>query len=586
MKIQGCVSVCSAIGNMWKQDEQPVGITRRLPAVNVFAAEKVIAAESRLKLWLGVCCVLLTSLLFSSNVYAQSPDGSTITPGGGTLTTTAGTWSFGSDCGGGNNYILLNSSATNACGTLLLVYNGGQMYADTSWYVWFLYSAPYFGATACDPRVIGSVSCTQLPDAQALVDSSGTTWTLSGEDSYENGTADGGSDISLLVYFNGNIYANTYSYGWFEHSSGSWNSIGGDPRGTSCKLSSSGAIITSGGGGTLYTSAGTWTFGSADGECGNVINLNGSQAGGYGCGTTLLVYNGGQMYAYAEGYGWFLWNGSSWTELGGDPRSSAVPYGVSAPSGYHWTMTFDDEFTSDSVINTSVWNGGGGNTDWCDFVVVDDEPDAQFFFNDSPNNPCAQVYNGLALDGSDPLQMTSASMPYTAIQTSGATENMATFIQQYGYWEASIKQPETDYGHSDFWMHAEPEGAWCPEFDVGERLPGDSPYTQLNFAVEDCGNSYNGGFYGASGSPDLGQAFHTYGMYWLNPAINGSGTYGSVQMYLDGTALFGSPYTLESTDTNLANGIYTFFSLDNGGTNDDSNAYQIQYVRAWTLTPN
>jgi hypothetical protein len=31
------------------------------------------------------------------------------------------------------------------------------------------------------------------------------------------------------------------------------------------------------------------------------------------------------------------------------------PYNVAAPSGYHWNLTFDDEFTRDSVIDTTRW---------------------------------------------------------------------------------------------------------------------------------------------------------------------------------------------------------------------------------------
>ena len=41
------------------------------------------------------------------------------------------------------------------------------------------------------------------------------------------------------------------------------------------------------------------------------------------------------------------------------------PYGVSPPSGKQWTMTFDDEFTQGPSINTNKWNGGAGDTDWC-----------------------------------------------------------------------------------------------------------------------------------------------------------------------------------------------------------------------------
>lgn len=36
----------------------------------------------------------------------------------------------------------------------------------------------------------------------------------------------------------------------------------------------------------------------------------------------------------------------------------ADPFGVSPPSGKQWTITFEDEFTQDSSIDTNKWNGG------------------------------------------------------------------------------------------------------------------------------------------------------------------------------------------------------------------------------------
>jgi hypothetical protein len=77
----------------------------------------------------------------------NSPDGSTlIAPATGSLTTSAGTWTWGGaypsgTSGPGQYYILLNgSSAANGAASELEVDNGGQMYAlnsaSNSWYVW------------------------------------------------------------------------------------------------------------------------------------------------------------------------------------------------------------------------------------------------------------------------------------------------------------------------------------------------------------------------------------------------------------------------------------------------------------------
>jgi hypothetical protein len=72
-------------------------------------------------------------------------------------------------------------------------------------------------------------------------------------------------------------------------------------------------------------------------------------------------------------------------------------------------------------------------------------------------------------------------------------------------------------------------------------------------------------------------------MYWRD---DGSGPYGSIQFYLDGVPLLKSPYTLSSKDADMANGVYTFLSLDNdqkGGSSDDP--FMIEYVRVWRLDP-
>jgi len=69
-----------------------------------------------------------------------SPDGSVISNGTGTLTTSAGTWRFGGPAPSrpGEWLILLNGSA-NGISAHLEVANGGQMYALTaagSWFIW------------------------------------------------------------------------------------------------------------------------------------------------------------------------------------------------------------------------------------------------------------------------------------------------------------------------------------------------------------------------------------------------------------------------------------------------------------------
>jgi len=45
--------------------------------------------------------------------------------------------------------------------------------------------------------------------------------------------------------------------------------------------------------------------------------------------------------------------------------SALEPYGVAAPAGYKWVVTFDDEFHEDA-LNTNLWNAGySGGIQWC-----------------------------------------------------------------------------------------------------------------------------------------------------------------------------------------------------------------------------
>jgi Glycosyl hydrolases family 16 len=270
------------------------------------------------------------------------------------------------------------------------------------------------------------------------------------------------------------------------------------------------------------------------------------------------------------------------------------PYGVSPPSGEHWTMTFDDEFTHDSSINTNKWNGGAGGTDWCSLNFHGKSGGAYMFREDS--DPCGQHYDGCTLSSANGLEMRSPGFPSAAIQTGGTTAQNAKFIQKFGYWEARLKVPHSTDGegrgiHSDFWLHPIPEGVrspveWLPEIDVGERPVWDAKLESANnkmyFGIHDYGHDY-GGHYGTSPLTDLSADWHTYGLYWRD---DGSGPYGSMQFYLDGSPL-GSPYTLRSGDTNMASGIYMFLSLDNDKNGGSStNPFLVQHVRVWRLDPN
>jgi hypothetical protein len=114
------------------------------------------------------------------------------------------------------------------------------------------------------------------------------------------------------------------------------------------------------------------------------------------------------------------------------------PYGVSAPSGKQWKMTFDDEFTQDNAIDASKWNGGAGGPDWCKLSWQPNKTDPAasveefkgksegcYMFRDC-SDPCGQYYEGLTLSKTNGLEMWSPGYPSAAIQTGGTTAQNAT----------------------------------------------------------------------------------------------------------------------------------------------------------------
>jgi len=140
---------------------------------------------------------------------------------------------------GGNFY--LNGLIAPSTIKLLLYYNN-SIYSVNTGNVWYHYASNGTGPTGGGPAWVGVASNPEPPSASgttttrsgaSLVDGSGIVWTVGGTGlSYENGIADGGANITLLLYYNGVIYANTNGYGWFSHTSGKWTSIAGDPRAT------------------------------------------------------------------------------------------------------------------------------------------------------------------------------------------------------------------------------------------------------------------------------------------------------------------------------------------------------------------
>jgi len=424
-------------------------------------------------------------------------------------------------------------------------------------------------------------SGTTSPNATQITDSNGTAWTLDGNgNSYENGNADGGSQIALLLFYKGNVYAQTTDLNWWENTGTGWLSVGGDPRGGGLRPSggvappagmhwqttfddeftqdstirtdlwngypwlnlpgdprgdctSCGETITVDSGGTLTTSDGTWSFGEPLYYCGSEILLNGQRAG-FSCAILLLAYNG-QLYAQTQ--------------------------------------------NSDGTTLWTQWDATNGGHNDNDFTGVSLDPTDGLVFN--------PLVGGIVSTG-------SADLHYTK------------FSQRFGYWEWRMKLPhdfsgEGDGLHPTIWLwpigldFAPPCGAdHTGEIDVTESVIGPNNQDHTFFTVHDsCDGSGDTGFrYPGQGVANLATSFHTYGFYWYNDGT----PQGSVQPYFDGVPQ-GSPVTINFS-TAWQNGAYVLMAMDpcapafNDGVTCDSNTdhtnnpWSVQYMRVWQAVPN
>ncbi|HXW72823.1 MAG TPA: hypothetical protein VEK34_15595 [Methylocella sp.] len=167
-----------------------------------------------------------------------------------------------------------------------------------------------------------SASGTTIPPATQIVDASNNVWTVGTNGiCYENGVQPGGcANVTELLYYQGNIYANTTAYGWFLFNGTSWAAIAGTPT----TPSASGTTIPPAPQ-IVDASGNVWTVGT-NGIC----YENGKQPGGCANVTELLYYQK-NIYANTTAYGWFQFNGTSWAQIAGSPTATPAPTPTPTP---------------------------------------------------------------------------------------------------------------------------------------------------------------------------------------------------------------------------------------------------------------
>jgi len=165
----------------------------------------------------------------NTDVWAASSDPRVISPSGTTLPTATQIIDSGLNVwtvSGGQAYE--HGKPTPSSGVILLLYAKGIVYQENIHNSWWLWRNGAWVATSAPP--LPSAGGTSVPTATQLVDGQLDVWTLSGGQAYENHALTPSSGVTLLLYYDGNVYQENVHSDWWRWSGSSWVSTPSDPR--------------------------------------------------------------------------------------------------------------------------------------------------------------------------------------------------------------------------------------------------------------------------------------------------------------------------------------------------------------------
>jgi hypothetical protein len=360
---------------------------------------------------------ILATLFVASPTHAQSSNACTnyYVPGVAIPTGYAPPWDLVFSSG----QLLVNVTCTTSAGTLTVgrgnvndyVYKLGYLYQNNAWAPLNLTSSSalqsnsWYIAQASVSLPASSISATTYTYVVGYVCSwNGSAWKCGCTD-----VACATSQWQLQAYLKPAVTTTTTT-----------GSTTGGP-------SASGTTITPGTGSITDAANVVWTITS-----GGVIQKNGTNV--QSSGVILGLYYNGSFYQENNSQNWYQWNGSTWTQVSGDPRGttttgqtagqttgSSGPVGVAAPSGYHWAMVEDNEFTQWTSVRTDNWQ----ILDGC-CITFD-------------------ATNGMTITATNPTDPNDIriGMCRNPCYNGGSTG------RRFGYWEWSVKEPTTAGGAAD-----------------------------------------------------------------------------------------------------------------------------------------
>ena len=253
------------------------------------------------------------------------------------------------------------------------------------------------------------------------------------------------------------------------------------------------------------------------------------------------------------------------------------------------TPTFDDEFNSLSLYNSSTGTGT-----WKTSFLSGSQTGANSWSSRTlaPNNE-QEIYvdpnyagNGTTALGLNPFSINNGVLTITASKTptqdlaalnnyqyaSGLLTTEKSFTQTYGYFEIRAELPAGQGVWPAFWM-LPADGSWPPELDVMEQIGGSSVFETSHYPTASGGATATAF---STYVPGNTTGFHTYGVLWTPTTLS---------WYVDGVEVASAP-----TPADMNKPMYMLVNLAVGGnwpgsppSNFTSAQMEVDYVRAYSL---
>lgn len=345
----------------------------------------------------GAAAMASQAIYSSAATPTMATAGSSIKAGSaGQLVTAGGTFTFGTNPYNTWGYLVfVNGSATTGTGVLLSLNSSGQVILTDSQNNTFSYNgnkgwntisftpaAPTSTAQAAapvavNPTVAPSVSPagkTITPGSGGSLISSAGSWTFGtsndGQGNYQillNGSAAaaGSSNATQLQINSAGVVVATVSNGaTYAWGNGGWTSLSGPVTNNTAistpnEVSSNGASLIPGAGGSVITAQGEWEFSTQTDGTGNYyLLLNGSVAGAE-AGIQLTILNSIPTLLRNDGSTW-AWSGNAWNQQtpATAPVGSASPSSLlSPPAPVEDSASYDGGPYSDGLGSSSYSSG-------------------------------------------------------------------------------------------------------------------------------------------------------------------------------------------------------------------------------------